>query len=366
MDFNFKDSLIDLGKRIEKYKEKITNEEMTKQAFILPFFELLGYDTRNPFEFHAEFTADIVGMKGEKVDYAILISDNPVILIEAKEWTNPLDVADKQLSRYFMTTTAKIGILTNGIVYKFFSDLEETNKMDPQPFLEINLLDLKDYHLPELKKFFKPNFDIDNILNSAEELKYSGLIKNLLKSNFDDPDDDFINYIIGRVYDGKRTQNVKDKFSPLVRKSVSELVNELVKNKLEGALKINQTEEPNLTTQESPLQEEILNDGIITTEEELEGLSIVKTLLHENIDPDRLSGHDTKTYFSIVLDQSPRKSIVRLYFNYKNKYASFSHLDESEQKITIDLPNGIKNLYGLKETLINSLKNVMNLKEEQK
>ena len=206
---DFKDGILELGKKIEKYKDRVVNEEMTKTAFILPFFDLLGYDTRNPFEFHAEFTADVADAKGEKVDYAILIDDIPRILVEAKDCTNPLDKADKQLMRYFNVTEAKIGILTNGIIYKFYTDLEQPNIMDSKPFLEINLLKIKDNEINELKKFFKSSFDIDTILNSAEELKYSNSIKKLLKSEFEEPSENFIMFILNEVYDGIKTQKSK-------------------------------------------------------------------------------------------------------------------------------------------------------------
>ena len=208
---DLKDNIEELSKKIEKYKDRVTNEEMTKTVFVLPFFDMLGYDTRNPFEFHAEFTADIADAKGEKVDYAILIDDVPRILVECKDCNNTLENCDKQLTRYFNVTPAKIGVLTNGIVYKFYTDLEKPNMMDEKPFLEINLLKIKDYQINELKKFARNTFDLDNILNSAEELKYSNAIKKLLKSEFDNPTENFISYILNEIYEEKLKIAVKEK-----------------------------------------------------------------------------------------------------------------------------------------------------------
>lgn len=117
------------------------------------FFQLLGYDVFNPLEFCPEYTADIGIKKGEKVDYAILMGKDPVILIEAKSVNKKLDRHSSQLFRYFVSTPAKFAILTNGIEYKFYTDLDDTNKMDKEPFLDINLLNIKDAEISQLNKF---------------------------------------------------------------------------------------------------------------------------------------------------------------------------------------------------------------------
>lgn len=95
----------------------------------MPFFSLLGYDVFDPHEFIPEFTADVGIKKGEKVDYAITKDGKPIILIEAKWCGDNLEKHGSQLFRYFGTTSAKFGILTNGIIYKFYTDLDESNKM---------------------------------------------------------------------------------------------------------------------------------------------------------------------------------------------------------------------------------------------
>ena len=141
---DFIDKVKQFSKRIDMLKGNLATEEATKTALIMPFFNLLDYDVFNPIEFVPEFTADIGTKKGEKVDYAIMKDNNPVILIEAKGVNDDLTKHDAQLFRYFTSTNAKFAILTNGIIYKFFTDLEEPNKMDEKPFLEVNLLDLNE------------------------------------------------------------------------------------------------------------------------------------------------------------------------------------------------------------------------------
>ena len=149
---DFIDQIKQFSKRVEGLKDNLNTEEATKTSLIMPFFALLGYDVFNPEEFVPEFTADVGIKKGEKVDYAILNNGEPVILVEAKWVKEPLDKHGSQLYRYFGTTSAKIRILTNGIIYRFYTDLEEPNKMDKKPFLEINMLDIKERQVPELQK----------------------------------------------------------------------------------------------------------------------------------------------------------------------------------------------------------------------
>ncbi len=164
---DFIDQLKQFSQRVENLKDSLQTEEATKTSLIMPFFSLLGYDIFNPNEFVPEFTADVGIKKGEKVDYAIFLDGKPTILIECKWIGEPLQRHDSQLFRYFGTTSAKFAILTNGRHYKFFTDLEEPNKMDEKPFLEIDMLNIKDVRVPEVKKFSKSTFDITTIVDTA-------------------------------------------------------------------------------------------------------------------------------------------------------------------------------------------------------
>lgn len=174
----FKDELKKYTERLETIKDTLQTEEATKMSLIVPFFQLLGYDVFNPLEFCPEYTADIGIKKGEKVDYAILMDNEPVILVEAKSVNKKLDRHSSQLFRYFVSTSAKFAVLTNGVEYKFYTDLDETNKMDKDPFLSINLLNLKDNEITQLSKFKKRNLNISEIMDSASLLKYNSLFKN--------------------------------------------------------------------------------------------------------------------------------------------------------------------------------------------
>ena len=195
----------ELSSRIQTLKENVLTEEATKHSFIMPFISALGYDIFNPMVVVPEFTADISKKKNEKVDYAIMYNNKPLILIEAKSHTENLDLHATQLERYFTVTESRFAILTNGIEYRFFTDLEKPNKMDTTPFFTFNILAIKDRDLKELEKFTSANLDIDKILASAENKKYVSAIKSIFKDEVKGRDRRLAQTI--RVGDYKRTNN---------------------------------------------------------------------------------------------------------------------------------------------------------------
>lgn len=329
----FIDQIKSLSVRIEKIRDTITTEEATKTAVVLPFFQILGYDIFNPKEFIPEFTADFGIKKGEKVDYAIMNEDDPVILIEAKPLNENLQKHDSQLFRYFGTTTAKFAILTNGIKYRFYTDLEEKNKMDSSPFFEFDLLDIKESSLNELAKFRKDSFDLENIFTTASELKYLNKLKNFLNEQWDDPSEEYVRFLVSQVYDGIKTKNKIEEFEPIIKKAFKQFINELVNSKLNAALKNTNFEDEKVSREvASTLEETIKEDTdpeIVTTEEELEGYVTIKILLKNTVEPERVFYRDNKSYFNVLLDDNIRKWICRLGFNTSNKYIQFNDEERS-------------------------------------
>ncbi|MGN0417053.1 type I restriction endonuclease [Anaerostipes faecalis] len=344
MDFN--EQLNNYSNRTQQLKGQLTTEESTKTSLIMPFFQMLGYDIFNPLEFCPEYTADVGIKKGEKVDYAILKDGNPVILIECKSCNETLDKHSSQLFRYFGTTSAKFCILTNGIVFQFFTDLEEVNKMDLTPFLEINFENLKDYQINELKKFRKTDFDSDRITSTASNLKYTSLIKDFLQQQIDDPNDDFVKYVTGNVYDGPKTQKILEQFSPLVKKSFASLINELVNKKISSALDKNEDSEP--------VEEEIIpKSKIVTTEAEIESYYIIRGMLAGTCNVEDVTYRDTESYFGILFTNNNRKPICRLNLDRKNKQLFIPDENKKYERIYID---SLNDLYKYKSRLIEVVK----------
>ncbi|MGB5819838.1 MAG: type I restriction endonuclease [Saonia sp.] len=332
-----------LAEKIDKLKEKIDTEESTKHAFVLPFINLLGYDTFNPTEVVPEFTADIGLKRGEKVDYAIFQNEQPIIIIECKNWKENLNAHNSQLFRYFHTTKTRFALLTNGIEYGFYTDLEAANKMDEKPFLEFDITQLKESTIHEIAKFHKSNFDIAKIVNNASALKYTKEIKKLIAQEIQSPSYHFVKLFASEVYTGRLTEKVMVEFTDLVGKAFTQTISEKVNDRLNAALN-KEAEQQQEETQES---EEV--SKIETTEEELEGFRIVVAILRRKLPIHRIAHRDTQSYFGILLDDNNRKPLCRLHLNSTNKYIGIFEKDKGENRHLIA---SIDDIYQFEEQLL--------------
>lgn len=346
----FADDLKQLSQRVVSLKAGIETEEATKMSMVLPFFQLLGYDVFNPAEFCPEYVSDVGIKKGEKVDYAILINSSPEILIECKWCGESLDKHGSQLFRYFGTSPAKFGILTNGITYRFYTDLDEVNKMDLTPFMEIDMLDLKDNLIVELNKFRKESFDKDNIFSTASELKYLTLIKKFFSNMMESPGDEFVRYVLSETYDGLKTQKTLEKFKPIVKKAFVGFINEIVNQKISSALTpevaATQTE-----TETAAAEETQPKSKIITTEEEMESYYIVRGILAGIIPVEDIAYRDTESYFGILYKNNNRKPICRIDVNKKVKQLLIPDENKNFERIYID---SMTDIYEYKDKIIAS------------
>ncbi|WP_299180723.1 type I restriction endonuclease [uncultured Aquimarina sp.] len=336
-----------LADKIEQLKDKIETEESTKHAFVLPFINLLGYDTFNPTEVVPEFTADLGLKKGEKVDYAIFQDEEPILIIECKNWRENLDIHNSQLFRYFHVTQTRFALLTNGIDYRFYTDLEETNKMDKKPFLEYTITQLKESIIPEIAKFHKSNFDIDKIVDNASSLKYLKEIKKLINSELQESSYDFVRLFANQVYSGRLTERVMEEFTELVHIAFNQTISEKVNDRLNSALN-KEAEKQHEEVFEN--EEEV--SKIVTTEEELEGFRIVIAILRRKIDIERIVHRDTQSYFGILLDNNNRKPICRLHLDGSKKYISLFDQDKNVHREHIE---SISNIYDFEEQLLQTI-----------
>ena len=348
---DFIDKMRQFSLRVASLQDTVQTEEATKTALVMPFFSMLGYDVFNPEEFVPEFTADVGIKKGEKVDYAIMQDGKPVILIECKKCGVPLEQHDSQLFRYFGTTTSKFAILTNGSTYRFFTDLEAPNKMDDTPFLELDLLNLDENIVAEVKKFCHDSFDIAKIFDTASELKYAGIIKKILRDEFSSPSDNFVRFILSRgVYEGTKTQNIIDKYSPLVKRALTQYINDVVNDKIQSALKSEDEKSPQFSAVEdtsSQLDADKKKASVVTTDEELQAFYIVRSLIRDTIPIDRVTYKDTINYFSIIIDEKVSKWICRLVLRENVKSVIFPNGNSNAKYIL----KSIDDLYNLQDKL---------------
>lgn len=348
---DFIDELKQFSARVQKLKDQIPTEEATKMSLVVPFFQMLGYDVFNPDEFLPEFTADVGIKKGEKVDYAVMRDGFPVILIECKWCGESLDKHSSQLFRYFGTTKAKFGILTNGLNYNFYTDLDESNKMDLTPFLEFDILNIKPNLVTELRKFSRDAFDVESIFSTASELKYSKAVKSLFANQLKEPADDFVRYILSSIYDGVKTQSVIDKFRSIIKKSLNDYISEMMNDKISSALKT-ETEVPVAIEEVPEVKDENETTKIHTTDEEIESYYIVKSLLVGVVNASDITYKDNERYFSVLYKGNIRKPICRINLDTKKKQIMIPDGNKDFTRTYID---SINDIYLLKDSLLKAV-----------
>lgn len=304
----FKERIIELQQDLLSKKDLIHNEENTKQALINPFLLLLGYDIHNPNEVEFEFHASFSYKNSDKVDYAVKSKGKPLFFIEAKKVTEDLTNHYAQLEYYLSTNSdVEIGILTNGIVYKFFAYFEKLKTMDKEPFFEFDFENMEDEKIDILSLFCKNGFDLNKLLKKGEELWYYRKITHKLKELLTKPSDDFIRLLAKDYSPTKITASALEKFRPIVNKSITTAITDLTQESL--------VDESN---EEKP-------KVIITTDEELRAFEMTKELLLKaNKDISNVDYKDTVSYFGIynrnvngwfvrfVLDQQPTLAMIRL------------------------------------------------------
>lgn len=298
-----------LGKVVRDHREVLLTEEAAKTALVMPFLQALGYNVFDPSEVVPEFTCDVGTKKGEKVDYAICDDGKIKMLVECKPANSELSLNNAaQLFRYFSTTDARIAILTNGVVYKFFSDIDMPNKMDNKPFFTMQLDAVKKHDLKTLESFTKQAFDIEKIVQEAGNLKMQSLVYKELQEEFQNPSDDFVRLIATKIHSGRFTTQIKDTFKNLIVNSVSSLIRDRVNERLTSALSAS-----------NPSEDDDDHNGVaeatFTSEEEVAGFNIIRAIAARHVDPKRIVMRDAKSYCAVLLDDNNRKTVARLHFN---------------------------------------------------
>lgn len=356
INMSFNEKIAALIQRLPSIIEHVETEEATKNALIMPFISALGYDVFDPKEVVPEYTVDVGTKKGEKVDYAILKDEQVILLFECKKYGVNLGTAEfSQLYRYFSVSHARIGVLTNGVQYRFFSDLEAPNKMDTLPFLELDLSDSRSDVIEEVNKLARDDFNLDEVLNAANELKYTSEIRKILAAQYDSPDEDFVRFFFSRINPGSRfVGSAKEVFTEMVSKAFQNFINEKVSRRLRTALET-ETMDSKIKQEEKSTEVQsgvVQKVGIVTTEEELEAYRVVRAIAAKAVSTERVVYRDVKTYMSALLDNNNRKPICRLWFNTKQKYLGTFDSDKNETKNPIE---DISEIYQYQEQILSAI-----------
>lgn len=355
MEADLKLKLEQLHQRVDSLRDQINTEEATKNAFVMPFIQILGFDIFNPTEVIPEFICDIGTKKGEKIDYVIKKDGEPILIIECKHWKENADAHNSQLHRYYHVSKSRFGVLTNGHTYNFYADLERPNIMDEKPFFTLDLANLTDSSLKILANFTKQGYNLENILDSAEALKYIKAIRNEFEKELQNPSDELVKLLVNRFFNKPFTAPRLAIFKEYTKKAFSNSINESINFRLKNALNINETIPSKENEKLASIDENTETPKFITTQEEIEGSQIVKAILRESIPSSRIFFRDTQSYFGILLDDNNRKPLCRLHFNSANKHIELFHngKDNGERQLLQSLDD----IYKFKKELLATINN---------
>lgn len=344
----------DLAAHVERIRIRIPHvqgEEATKQALVVPLLQVLGYDVFDPREVRPEYVADFAVKKAgqfEKIDYAIFINEAPAIFVECKPLGAALQDHSGQLSRYFNATpSVRVGMITDGMRVRVFTDLEKPNIMDSKPWLEIDLMAIKPAELEALRRFRKADFSSNDITALAEEMVYYNTMLAFIGTQLRDPSESFVRYVASEVMAGGRiTIKVVERLTPILRKAIQSAIVENVARSFDppvestpAVVEAPQTPAPMASGASSG---EPSKPTVVTTPEELESFASISKWIGEIYPAAKLAHRDSKSYFTIHQDNL-RKWFMRLMLDRKPMSIALRHIKPEEARVLapgIDITDG--------------------------
>jgi len=285
MSDDFQERLLAFSQRVVSLAPRCTNEESTKLFLILPFIGLLGYDDRNPLEVCPEHAADFSEKYKNRVDFAILQNDEPIIAVECKCNGTPLKDERGQLRSYFNAApTVKMGLLTDGLLYEFYADSDQPNMMDANPFLTIDLREVATGKLEEtavdgLRSLRKGHFDPENIGAEAKrKLVFQSFLEQIA-SLAEAPSEAFTRMLLQQAGMSHVRGKALPEFQDLVRSAFRAFVNEKILQRLDLSKEAAGVLAAAPGAEATPAEPIRADDKIVTTDAELEVMAFVKRRL---------------------------------------------------------------------------------------
>ncbi len=334
------DDLRQLSDQVRKRQQHVKGEEATKQALIIPFLQVLGFDVYDPQEVGPEYIADFAKKRPsggmEKVDYVIRINGEPAMFIECKPLGSAPEDHDGQLARYFNATPGvHVGVVTNGTRYRFFTDLRAPNMMDAAPFFEFDILSFTERDADNLRAFTKDGFNPAAIQSAAEDIIYTERLTGLVNEVLRNPSENFVRFLLSELdlVPGRVTGKVIDRFSPIVKRAVQSTLLEMMTRSIQQEIASPAPAAPQaVPTAEAPPSPvrtsipsgeagEAARASIVTTAEEMELFEVVGRICAESASKQPIGYKDTTAYFGINLGKvtqwflrawctGPRKALV--------------------------------------------------------
>lgn len=307
----FIDKVREHSKRVTEQKNLVTTEQAAKTSLILPFLQMLGYDVFNAAQVIPEYIADWAEKKGEKVDYTVKVGDKTVMLIECKQAGDPLDATkENQLANYFHhLQDCNVGVLTNGIVYKFYTDLNAENIMDTEPFFVFDFSSFKEWQVKRLKMFSKNNIvKTDEVNSDIVKTRNFVAVSRFLKKELSEPSDDFIKLAIKQMpFIKKASEPIIEEFKDHFKKAHLQNQQDYFDAQISRLKEAQQAEQ-----EQKPVDSAAAKPTFVTTIEELQALAIVRSMLYNIVSSEKVVLRDSENHCDLLTSNT---RIVRLYFN---------------------------------------------------
>lgn len=323
---NFKTRLKSHVDHVKSMGGYCTTEETTKQALIVPFLDILGFSAYDPRKVKAEYSADFPGVKAnERVDYALFCQDVPVMFIEAKSFSEDVNNHCPQLSRYFNSTPeVTISAITNGMEWRFFTDLKQKNIMDDTPFLRLRMDSLSDSDAEQLYRFRYDKFKPEALRTLAEESVYLTAFTKTISASLRDVDNEFVKYIASRSnIERQLNQKFLDAITPLVKLAVEKAVSAMVVSGLASIDKERTVDTENkangVSTENGAEPIDQNNPDELSAKRKTEVFNKVKQIVGEQYD---MQYKDTESYFGIMYEGKTNRWLIR-YFDKREPYVMF-------------------------------------------
>jgi predicted type IV restriction endonuclease len=293
MSEEFKNRLLVHAKTAVERAGRAQNEEATKQFLIIPFLQLLGYDPNNPDHVVPEADASFSDKFKNRVDYAISKEGVPVIAVEAKKVGSLSESNRGELKGYYNAVlTVKLGILTDGLIYQLYSDTEEENLMDNEPFAVVDLAQVAQEQIADdafdaLLKLRRDTFDPADIGADARRKIFISAYVETLETAFKDPDERVVRTLMDIAgVEGRKTTNRLEEHTLYITEAMNTFFDKKLLERVgfadrEDLVKVSPAEsQPTPLVQETPEEEPKVDDlSIVTTEAEMKVYNYVRQRL---------------------------------------------------------------------------------------
>jgi hypothetical protein len=309
-------AILAVAKRSVSIMGACSNEESAKLYLALPFLGLLGYDYTNPYEVYPDHVAGFPPSGPQRIDFAVLRDGTPIIGMEVRAAGTDIAGERGELAAYFnAVATAKLGILTNGVLFSFYVDSDRPDTMDNEPFLTVDLetiarVGVTDEALDSLLLLTKANFDPETVAEAAHVQLIKKRLRNVFVDEANGPSEDFCRFALGRVgLRNVKAEAIDRYYAPMIKSAFEESLVLPVVQRLRA--------DPSAEARNTPASLHQIGQRIATSEREIALLGYVRRRLAYLVEDeqyfDAIEGVQAKDYVGRLVIYYGRERKGRLF-----------------------------------------------------